>query len=524
MAFNALLPIETDGSQNNTYYGMRPDGTPKGSGYLGELKRPDGGVMTEYSIGVTIKGKDMDVPTIVPTLSEDEKKVLLSSQPGDKIPDSIVQKAVDHANSRLSQGKSVWANTPQTITSSAGATGPAQVMPGTGPEAAKLAGLPWDENQFKYDPAYNKALGMAYFQEQFKQNGNDLAKAYAAYNAGPGALSAAVKKADKEGGNWLSYLPQETQNYVPAAMANYNKAASKPKPEMTMAGVEPLLASQNLSPERLKIARNEAEYHVKNYNAQIKQQGDQGLARVIDYMDKNKVTFNQVPEQIRSAVPSDKISSAIGVGNNLLENKTNLALYNILAADPTKDPATGKPMSDESFMRFRAELSESDFKHYSNERAKKNNAAPGANGPGDLNTGAINRSLEHSLNQLGIDPSPINTGSSKAIANAARVGAIRQFVDTYFYAEQREAGKKFTDAEVNERLNALFMKNQTIKDWAIKDWSFTTGYSGPMLGMQASDLPERTLEEITGKLKQSGNGSPTDAQIIEQYWLARVKR
>src|SRR4051812_18252920 len=31
-------------------YGLRPDGTKKGKGFLGPLKRPDGMVMSEYSI------------------------------------------------------------------------------------------------------------------------------------------------------------------------------------------------------------------------------------------------------------------------------------------------------------------------------------------------------------------------------------------------------------------------------------------------------------------------------------------
>jgi len=49
-------------------YGMRPDKTAKGSGYFGEIKRPDGNVMTEISIGVGLNGKETLIPLIVPTL------------------------------------------------------------------------------------------------------------------------------------------------------------------------------------------------------------------------------------------------------------------------------------------------------------------------------------------------------------------------------------------------------------------------------------------------------------------------
>jgi hypothetical protein len=93
----------------------RADGTQKGTGFLGVLKRPDGRVSTEISIGVNINGKEMDIPTLVPTLSKDEVNYLLST-PEDRIMEadkgmyrSIEQKAVDHAKSRMQKGESPFA-------------------------------------------------------------------------------------------------------------------------------------------------------------------------------------------------------------------------------------------------------------------------------------------------------------------------------------------------------------------------------------------------------------------------------
>lgn len=112
------------------------------------------------------------------------------------------------------------------LTSPKGATGIAQVMPATGPEAAKLAGLPWDENKFKTDKDYNAALGKAYFNKQVADFG-DPQKALAAYNAGPGAMRAAEKKAAEAGtpNDWLKFLPEETQKYVPGVL---NRLGSDP--------------------------------------------------------------------------------------------------------------------------------------------------------------------------------------------------------------------------------------------------------------------------------------------------------
>lgn len=99
----------------------------------------------------------------------------------------------------------------QPLTSSAGAIGAMQLMPTTAPEAARLAGVPFDEQAYRNDPAYNKLLGIAYLSELLRRYDGDVAKALAAYNAGPGRVDAALKK---HGDNWLNGVPAETQDYV----------------------------------------------------------------------------------------------------------------------------------------------------------------------------------------------------------------------------------------------------------------------------------------------------------------------
>ena len=87
-------------SIGNKNYGARIDGTPKGGGFLGELKRPNGKVSTEISIGVHFDGKEQLIPTLVPTLTKSEIKYLLG---GGKPTDAIIGKAVIHARERLSK-------------------------------------------------------------------------------------------------------------------------------------------------------------------------------------------------------------------------------------------------------------------------------------------------------------------------------------------------------------------------------------------------------------------------------------
>ena len=95
-------------------YGNRQDGSPKGDGFFGKLNRPDGSVSTEISIGVGMNGKEMNIPLIVPTLTKKELNYLLSTDVEAKdffnnMPPSIMDKAYEHAQTRMKSGMSPFA-------------------------------------------------------------------------------------------------------------------------------------------------------------------------------------------------------------------------------------------------------------------------------------------------------------------------------------------------------------------------------------------------------------------------------
>jgi hypothetical protein len=112
------------------------------------------------------------------------------------------------------------------LTSSAGAIGIAQVMPGPAPEAAKLAGLPFDDNRYRNDPEYNLALGKAYYEKQLRDFGGDEKLAAAAYNAGPGAVRSALKKGGPDG--WVNNVPKETRDYLKTVFGGAGTPARTP--------------------------------------------------------------------------------------------------------------------------------------------------------------------------------------------------------------------------------------------------------------------------------------------------------
>lgn len=111
-ARNATLGSLIGGPQPDYGYGARWNepakaysGAPKGLGFLGPLKLPNGGITSEFSMGVNIGGKEVEIPTFVPTLSKPEVQLLMHvAEKGGAIPKEIVQKAIAHATQRINAG------------------------------------------------------------------------------------------------------------------------------------------------------------------------------------------------------------------------------------------------------------------------------------------------------------------------------------------------------------------------------------------------------------------------------------
>lgn len=104
-------------------WGRRADGSLKGEGFLGPIQRPDGKVSSEISVGVNIDGKEVEIPTLVPTLTQEERDWLINNDISDPkaIPASIIQKAVDFARPRIAAGKSPFAQPGEQQTSASSA-------------------------------------------------------------------------------------------------------------------------------------------------------------------------------------------------------------------------------------------------------------------------------------------------------------------------------------------------------------------------------------------------------------------
>ena len=407
------------------------------------------------------------------------------------------------------------------LTSPKGAKGEMQVLDGTNLNPG-FGVKPAADNS----PDERARVGRDYLDAMLKRYGGDPAKAWAAYNAGPGRVDAALKNAEKpvmvnasadpnapKKIEWLAMLPQETQKYVAKNMAALSAGGGE-LPRPTFAEIDDRLrADPRLAgnPARYKVAREEASRQFDEQTKAVKQREEDAVASAMRAVIQNGGRFTDLPASVRGAIPPKEVDNVMAFAQKISkgDDTSSMWLYAKLAGNPDQLAR----MSDNEFFALRRELSEGDFKHFANERAKRTGSVAGSNGPGDLNSQAIKQSLDERLRMLKIDPSPKDDGGN----DAARIGGIRRFVDQYFMAAQREAGKKFTDAEVSQHLDALFAKNATFRNW------FSTS-SGPMLTMKVGDIDGATRDGIKSAFKRQGIDEPTDAQILNAYWNMKVAR
>ena len=178
--------------------------------------------MPKYGRGVAteVPGSRIDVARGMTYVKDDQGNVFaMPSKSGGSFGDgSTFERML-----RVESGGKQFDRNGRPLTSSAGAIGIAQVMPKTAPEAARLAGLPFDDNRYRNDPEYNRALGEAYYEKQLADFGDERLAA-AAYNAGPGAVRRALQKGGPDG--WINHVPAETQKYVQSVFGGGGRGAA----------------------------------------------------------------------------------------------------------------------------------------------------------------------------------------------------------------------------------------------------------------------------------------------------------
>lgn len=391
------------------------------------------------------------------------------------------------------------------LTSPKGAKGEMQVLDSTNKDPGFGVKPAQDDS-----PDERARVGRDYLAAMIVRYKGEVPKALAAYNAGPGAVDEAIKKAGeglRTGTDWMAYVPRETQAYVQGITAKYSGGGGMPQ-KPSIAELHDQVRAQlgpNASPLAVKTATEALTQRYSDQEKAVKQREEEVTARAMQALQQNGGRFSDLSAGIRADLTQyapGKVDDVMNFGARIAkgDDTTNPALYLRLS-----DPATLKGMSEAQLYGLRGQLSVADYQHFVGERSKLLNPT-GANSPGDLNSPAIANTLNARLRELKIDPTPKDDGGN----DAARVGAIRRFVDDQLLAAQRSAGKKFDDAQTSAFIDRLFATNANLSGWL-------GSYSGPAISAKPGDIPSGTRDQIKASFKKLGVGDPTDAQILNAF-------
>lgn len=399
------------------------------------------------------------------------------------------------------------------VTSQVGATGIAQIMPETGPEAARMAGLAWDPEKFKNDSEYNRTLGKAYFNNMREKYGSN-ALALAAYNAGPGMVDDWINGTNKTGknasglklgdprkgettlGEFISRIPfKETREYVPAILGQVQ--------EQRNYGLDPAVTAAH----RANMPEAERPYYdslVEQYNTaqanKVKQGKNDALASVQEVLELSNGNLNAIPPNVRTAAIKagvwDQVTQYRGQTDPYFQaNLKAMTTDELMAVDFT-DPET------------RMHLSATEFNTWQKKQADLVK---------DPKNEALSKRVDDALSYVyGRDykkeyASFKSSTSNDAKADKARAGRIREQLTAEIENTYRETGKVPTADEVMKIADKMMLNREI-------DPPGLMNKVADVFDVTIDQVPEKLLPGIEDGLRKAGLDI-TPANVLRAYRL-----
>lgn len=342
------------------------------------------------------------------------------------------------------------------VTSSAGAIGFAQVMPETGPEAARLAGLPWDETKFKTDATYNKTLGMAYFNTQKERFGSN-ALALAAYNAGPEMIQDWIDGTNRTGKNasglrigdprkgevsvqdFLARIPfKETREYVPKIMQKVGLGQGMRIDPQRAAEVANNMDAES-GQELLKMVENQN----KAFD-EARESRKKGIVEAAaPYLQDSNGDWTKIPPELRAeAIQAgvwDQITKYTGTSDpNLVVRLTQMDSDELSRVD-FASPEISLSLSAADREKF---------------AAKQTDAAKG--GEDSLMSDRISKVAKNQLLANGINPAPKDKNGAREYMKV--VAAVERQAATF----KAQNGKAPSNDDIIKMVDSTFMEGRVL--------------------------------------------------------------
>ena len=389
----------------------------------------------------------------------------------------------------------------QLLTSPKGARGEMQVMPGTQRDPGFGVTPARDDS-----PEELARVGRDYLRAMVKRYDGDPAKAWAAYNAGPGALDEALMRAKASptsGAPWLTFMPNETQAYVTKNMKMLQEGFGAPAAP-TLADVQAEVAKRmgpNADPLAVKAATQHATQQWEVARKAIDERNEALVADAQRLLLANGGRFQDLPSSVRSALPPGKIDDLMTFGSKIAKGEniaTDWGLYYRLASDPDLLARTNLGV-------LRDRLAPAEFKQLTGQQT-------------DLSKGDDKRThllsakdvIGQMMRENGIDPSPQDNDKT----GAEKVGQLMAAYQDRITLREAQLGKKLGDKELREEAAALF---KPVKVAGFLGFSRETP-AGLVKPDDAVRVPDTDRKQIEASLRRAGR--PVTAAEVERLYRA----
>ncbi|NNA81055.1 transglycosylase SLT domain-containing protein [Pseudomonas lactis] len=403
----------------------------------------------------------------------------------------------------------------QPMTSSRGAIGTAQIMPSTGPEAAKLAGVEWDENRFRNDPDYNRQLGQAYFQK-LTNDFKSPALAVAAYNAGPGMVNDWINGTNTTGKNasklklgdprtgeisqaeFLDKIPfKETREYTEKVLG---KALQAHEPSFGQVA-QAIDARDDLTADQKSIALTAAKQRIDWQAEQRKQQDAQNLESAWDVVLQGN-SWDTIPAATWAALPAEG-------RKQIMDYKPGRPTDQEVYYRARDEIVSGNELN---LLGMRAKLSDTDFQELT--KLQQDRREKGAESTASI--GSNDEIFKEALRVSGIDPS-----AKAGKRDAKSVAAARRYVDTQIRALEQDQGKKATPDQVQKVVDRAFIQGDVpgsgfLGMFSSKKRAFEREPGDQVIVRDIKQIPADEHQQIVEALKRHGR-VPNDADILKLF-------
>lgn len=406
------------------------------------------------------------------------------------------------------------------VTSPKGAQGSMQVMPGTNTSPG-FGVKPAADNS----DAERARVGKDYLAAMMARYGNDPAKAWAAYNAGPGRLDAVLADPAKRS-NWIAYVPKETQDYVRANMAALgggSNAQAAPR-EWNLTELLAKVDGMDLPFEDRRQLKIEITRRVSTDESLLDRQRKDAEDEAYKYVEQQGDGFSgqkDLPVSVRARLtPQQRLTfDAIGERNvNKAREKTDWTTFSEVSDSFAKNPTAF--LSQYSPAEMRAKLGDTEFKQYLQWRQVAQ-ANPNGKSQEQINLGRVSSVTDPLIAAAGITRPPEKNGKRDEVQDQAYWQRVSQYRLSVLSDVQRwqaaNPNKDLDDVTLSQIADRQLIKmyQRAPNGERYLGFAFETGNT-PQPG-QFFKMDTGQVERIKQAYMKRWGRQPSESEIVEIY-------